>query len=117
MMSDVPGITTHVLDTSSGGPAVGVEVALEVRREGGWEPMSDGVTGADGRSGDLVPSGVELEVATYRIRFGSGSYFAASGVRSFYPEVDVQFEITEPAEHHHVPLLLSPFGYSTYRGT
>jgi len=116
MMGDVPGITTHVLDTASGGPAVGVALALEVLREGGWEPMNKGVTGADGRSGDLVPSGIALEAATYRIRFGSGAYFAASGVRCFYPEVEVMFEITEPGEHHHVPLLLSPFGYSTYRG-
>ncbi len=117
MMNGVPKITTHVLDTSSGGPAAGVAVALEVRREGEWEPVGEGVTGADGRSGELVPAGARVENAVYRIRFGSGAYFAASGVRSFYPEVDVQFEIVDPGEHHHVPLLLSPFGYSTYRGT
>jgi len=111
---DVAGISTHVLDTSVGDPAAGVPVALEVAYEGGWAPIGHGVTDPDGRLGDLA---TELTEGTYRIRFDTATYFAATGKRAFYPEVTVVFEVTEPERHHHVPLLLSPFGYSTYRGS
>lgn len=109
------GITTHVLDTSAGAPAGGIPVSLEIRRVDAWEPVGSGVTDDDGRLGDLLPEGVDE--GTYRIRFDTAAYFAARGVRGFYPEVAVVFDVTDAGAHHHVPLLLSPFAYSTYRGS
>lgn len=115
MIGRVAGITTHVLDTSAGVPAVGIPVSLEIRRVDDWEPVGSGVTDDDGRLGDLLPEGVDE--GTYRIRFDTAAYFAAREVRGFYPEVAVVFDVTDAGAHHHVPLLLSPFGYSTYRGS
>ena len=109
-------LTTHVLDTSTGRPARGVEVRLELQVPGGWRELGRAVTDDDGRArGLLEPGG--LKVAVYRLRFASGEYFAADGRACFYPEIAIEFAITRPDEHHHVPLLLSPFGYSTYRGS
>ena len=107
-------LTTHVLDTAHGSPAAGVEVTL---CDAAGNEITRGTTNADGRLSDpLLPEG-GLEAATYRMRFDTGAYFAASGTAGFYPYVEVVFTITAPAEHYHVPLLLSPFGYSTYRGS
>jgi len=112
------GITTHVLDTSAGGPAAGVAVKLEVRMaERGWVTLAERTTDADGRARDLVADGSRLDAGTYRLTFGTGAYFAAKGQSAFFPEASVMFEVRDPAQHHHVPLLLSPFGYSTYRGS
>jgi 5-hydroxyisourate hydrolase len=113
----VTSITTHVLDTSAGRPAAGVRVSLQVRREDGWEGVGSGATDGDGRLRDLLPDGVVVGAGTYRLTFDTGAYFAGRSVRGFYPEVTVVFDVTEPGEHHHVPLLLSPFGYTTYRGS
>lgn len=104
-------LSTHVLDTSLGRPAGGVAVALSGGEDAG--PIAEGVTDADGRVGEL---GGQLEPGTYRLRFDSGGYFSAHGIDGFYPEVLVTFTISG-AGHVHVPLLLSPFGYSTYRGS
>lgn len=109
------GITTHVLDTSRGRPAEGVAVRLERGGEAGWAPAGAGRTGADGRCGSLLDG--PLEAGHYRLVFDTGAYFESTGVRGFYPEVCVHFEVRSPDEHHHVPLLLNPFGYSTYRGS
>lgn len=110
-------ITTHVLDTARGCPAAGLPITLSQQAGDGWADKASGVTNADGRLSDpLLPEG-GLEAATYRMRFDTGAYFAASGTAGFYPYVEVVFTITAPAEHYHVPLLLSPFGYSTYRGS
>lgn len=109
-------ITTHVLDTSRGQPAAGVPVVLEIQAGGSWTELARGTTNADGRAPDLLPGG-RLERAVYRLRFDTAAYFQACGVAGFYPAVSVVFEVREAAEHHHVPLLLSPFGYSTYRGS
>jgi 5-hydroxyisourate hydrolase len=117
MMGAVGGISTHVLDTAAGRPAAGVAVYLEREGPSGWELVNEGVTDGDGRLPGLLPDGVELVAGRYRISFDSGGYFASSGVRGFYPEVAIVFEVNEPGEHQHVPLLLSPFGYSTYRGS
>jgi 5-hydroxyisourate hydrolase len=103
-------LSTHVLDTSVGRPAGGVPVRLEAAGTTGWRPLADGRTDADGRI-----SGWELAGAgVHRLVFGTGEYL---GPDAFYPEVVVAFRVHDPAEHHHVPLLLSPFGYSTYRGS
>jgi 5-hydroxyisourate hydrolase len=106
-------VTTHVLDTALGQPAAGVAVRLE--RPGDTGPVAEGVTNADGRIGDLGPDG--LAPGLYRIVFGTGAYFARDRRRTFYPEVAVTFEVEDGTGHYHVPLVVSPFAYSTYRGS
>jgi 5-hydroxyisourate hydrolase len=111
------GISTHVLDTSIGRPAAGVPVTLERQdAAGNWKPAGSGATNADGRVPQLLGGGT-LVAGIYRITFDTAAYFRARGVEAFYPSVTVQFEIRDAAQHYHVPLLLSPFGYSTYRGS
>ncbi len=107
-------ITTHVLDLTTGNPATGVAVTLELENHGTWESRGRGVTDADGRVRDAF--GGLSGAGRFRLTFATGAYFAARGVTSFHPEVVVVFEARE-LKHHHVPLLLSPFGYSTYRGS
>jgi 5-hydroxyisourate hydrolase len=111
-------ITTHVLDTALGRPAAGVAVTLERVPDGG-EPivLGHGSTDEDGRLRDLAPHGVALHSGTYRLRFDTGGYFRDQELDGFYPEVVVSFAVHDGSEHFHVPLLLSPFGYSTYRGS
>jgi 5-hydroxyisourate hydrolase len=111
------GITTHVLDTSLGRPASGVSVRLERREGSAWAELARGATDADGRCKNLLPDGTGLQPSVYRLSFDTAEYFGRRGLPTFYPEVVVVFEVREPAQHHHVPLLLSPFGYSTYRGS
>ncbi len=108
-------ITTHVLDTALGKPAAGVLVTLEIREGADWLPIGTGATDADGRLQTLTPAAPAAGV--YRISFDTGAYFARSGTATFYPEVRIVFEVSDPAVHFHVPLLLAPFGYSTYRGS
>ena len=110
-------ITTHVLDTTRGRPAQGVPIRLERRDDGGaYATVGAGQTDADGRLRTLMAAG-SLTVGVYRITFDTGAYFAALGTASFYPEVSIVFTIRSAGEHYHVPLLLNPFGYSTYRGS
>ena len=109
-------ITTHILDVSLGKPAAGVAVRLARAEGAGFTELARGITDADGRVTTLLPPG-SLTSGTYRLSFDVGPYFAASHRASFYPHVDVVFDVTQPDQHHHVPLLLSPFGYSTYRGS
>jgi 5-hydroxyisourate hydrolase len=108
------GITTHVLDTSTGRPVAGVAVGLEANRSGTWHPVASSITDADGRCRDLGPDDVDHGV--YRLTFATGEWFAARGFEAFHPEISVTFEVRD-ARHHHVPLLVAPFGYSTYRGS
>ena len=108
-------ITTHVLDTSRGAPAVGVPVVLECAVDSGWQLVGRGTTDADGRVRDLLAS--PPAVGRYRLSFDTEAYFNAVGEAGFYPEVSVTFVVERVEEHYHVPLLLSPFGYSTYRGS
>ncbi len=109
-------ITTHVLDTARGEPASGIFVHLETRDGDSWRELSAGRTDGDGRVRDLVGDG-RLEPGTFRLRFATAEYFEARGIESFHPEVAVVFRIADPDDHYHVPLLLSPFGYTTYRGS
>jgi len=104
------GVTTHVLDTARGRPACGVPVRLEAP-DGS---VAEAVTDDDGRVTDLGPATTQR--GTYRLVLDTATYFAETGQQGFYPEVVIVFEVTEPG-HHHVPLLLSPFAYSTYRGS
>jgi len=106
-----------VLDTSRGRPASGVPVLLEFQGEEGWREIARTETDADGRARQLLPPGSALTAGTWRLTFGVGKYFETSGVESFYPEASIVFVIRDTEQHYHVPLLLSPFGYSTYRGS
>ena len=114
-------ITTHVLDTSIGRPAAGLRVVLEKGGQSSeWQVMGHGETDADGRLRTLTPEGAATDAGVYRLVVDTRRYFEAHGLRAFYPTVIVTFDVRgsgEAAEHYHVPLLLSPFGYSTYRGS
>lgn len=110
-------ITTHVLDTARGRPAAGVPVTLEVEAAGGWILLGKGTTNADGRLSDLMPDETAIAAGVYRLIFDTSTYFTGNNVEAFYPAVSVIFKIENPDQHYHVPLLLSPFGYSTYRGS
>jgi 5-hydroxyisourate hydrolase len=113
-------ITTHILDTSIGRPATGVTVSLERKSSTGetegWESIGEGVTDSDGRVADLMSS-EKLVEGTYRIHFAIGAYFKEEGREAFYPEASIVFEVKNAQEHYHVPLLLNPYGFSTYRGS
>jgi 5-hydroxyisourate hydrolase len=114
----VSAITTHVLDTSRGHPASGVVVKLELEGAArSWRQIAKGATDTDGRASNLLPDGFALQPGIYRLTFDTGSYFAAHEVQAFYREVVIIFTVSDPDQHYHVPLLLSPFGYSTYRGS
>lgn len=110
------GITTHVLDTARGRPAAGIVVALARRSGEGWIELARAATDATGRVANLVPTQGNAPAGTYRLRFEVEAYFIAQGAAAFYPYVEVVFQIRD-GDHHHVPLLLSPFGYTTYRGS
>jgi 5-hydroxyisourate hydrolase len=111
-------ISTHILDTSRGRPAAGVNISLERLNAGeGWSPLSQAVTDADGRVKQFALAQPELDPGTYRLVFAVEKYFSDLNEPTFYPEVSVTFLIAAGTEHYHVPLLISPFGYSTYRGS
>lgn len=111
-------LSTHVLDTQWGRPAAGVPITLEAQEgTSGWRELAKGTTNADGRVRDFLPEGTNLEPGIYRMTFHTAEYFRAHSVKGFYPYVSVVFEIHSAGEHYHVPLLLSPFGFSTYRGS
>jgi 5-hydroxyisourate hydrolase len=110
----VSHVTTHILDTGAGRPAAGVAVVLYQNDGGSWQKLAASTTDADGRAKDLGPE--QLDPGQYKLNFATGSYYAGLGTATFFPEVDLVFEVTGP-EHYHVPLLLSPFAYSTYRGS
>lgn len=111
-------ITTHVLDLSSGRPAAGVEIHLEKLADSGeWSRLGQGATDVDGRLRTLLPQNAPLAAGTYRLVFSTGEYFARLNVPTLYPHVTVAFNASQSETHYHVPLLLSPYGYSTYRGS
>jgi 5-hydroxyisourate hydrolase len=109
-------ITTHVLDIAAGRPGRAIAIELERADADTWHRVGAGVTDDDGRLRTLTPSG-SVAAGVYRIRFHTGAYFAAQGQGGFFPVVEIQFTVSDGAQHYHVPLLLSPFGYSTYRGS
>lgn len=115
----MPGspITTHVLDVARGKPAAGISVMLEVQENDQWRELATGRTDADGRVANLLPAGTTLPAGVYRLTFDTSSYQSSQNTEGFYPYVPVIFEVKDGAQHYHVPLLLSPFGYSTYRGS
>jgi 5-hydroxyisourate hydrolase len=110
-------ITTHILDTSLGRPAAGVPVVLHTKTpKSDWKELGRGATDNDGRLRTLMGDAPLVE-GIYRLTFDTASYFASRKISAFYPKVIVEFEVHDAAAHYHVPLLLSPFGYSTYRGS
>lgn len=111
-------ITTHILDLSRGRPAPDVLVALEMQESTGeWKELGSDRTDEDGRAAHLLPEGAEPAAGIYRLRFRTGPYFRTLDVEAFYPFVEIAFRLSRPGEHYHVPLLLGPFGYTTYRGS
>ena len=110
-------ITTHILDISTGVPARGVAVTLERQTETNWEIVGKGATDDDGRLRDLLAPDTDFSAGNYRLTFDTGAYFQTQQIEGFYPQVTIAFTVRDAAQHYHVPLLLSPFGYSTYRGS
>ena len=109
-------LTTHVLDTSTGKPAEALTIRLQERNRNNWQTIAQGVTNADGRVTELLPPERVLSAGEYKLVFETASYFKTNRITSFYPLVEVQFSVRDD-QHYHVPLLLNPFGYSTYRGS
>lgn len=110
------GLSTHVLDTATGRPASGVPLVLFRQTDGAWAEIGRGDTDADGRCKTLLGE-MSLASGMYRLRFGIAAYFARSGLTPLYPYVDVVFNVTDPAQHYHIPLLVTANGYTTYRGS
>lgn len=109
-------LTTHVLDTSCGKPAEGIQITLFEQTEKGWQKIAEGITNDDGRIAGLLKADHILKLGAYKIVFQTEAYFKKQKITGFYPYVPIIFEITD-ASHYHVPLLLNPYGYSTYRGS
>ena len=110
-------ITTHILDTAIGKPARAVPVILEIEKDGSFIRLGDGMTDNDGRVKNLLSDNHNLETGIYRISFAIAKYYEDLNQKTFYPEASIIFNVEEVGEHYHVPLLLSGFGYSTYRGS
>ena len=109
-------LTTHILDTTKGKPALGVTITLYQQEGNDWKQIAQGATNADGRIPDLLKKDVQLEFGIYKMKFETAEYFGLQSIQTFYPFVEIVFSITTN-EHYHVPLLLNPYGYSTYRGS
>lgn len=109
-------ITTHVLDTAAGKPGNGISIMLQQLHTHGYGTIAQGVTNNDGRIADLLPPDKNLQLGIYKLVFETGIYYSAKSIKTFYPLVEIQFMISDDS-HYHIPLLISPFGYSTYRGS
>ncbi|MAM58722.1 MAG: hydroxyisourate hydrolase [Salinicola sp.] len=110
-------ISVHVLNTQTGKPSAGVAVKLEHRADGRWETIANGTTSEDGRISALYPESETFEAGVYRAVFETGDWYRARGSATFFPEITVPFEVVDTQQHYHIPLLLSPYAYSTYRGS
>ncbi len=117
-MSKRSPITTHILDTSIGKPVENMKVKLEFEaKKGKWENLSEETTNGDGRIENLLKPGFTVKSGSYRLTFSTLEYFSGNKSKFFYPEITIVFQISDTKAHYHVPLLLSPYGYSTYRGS
>ena len=114
----MPRVSTHVLDLVYGRPAGNLSVVLELRdRSGAWSELARGETDETGRLADLGGEDGEIVAGTYRLGFDSGSYYDHKGIESLHPVIQVVFEVRDTPQDYHLPLLLSPHGYTTYRGS
>ncbi len=109
-------LSVHILDLQTGQPTADVGVDLEQRTASGWRPLASGVTDTNGRIRALFPEGQSLVSGEYRVVFRTGEHYAKVRQPTFFPEIPVPFKVESAAQHYHIPLLLSPYGYSTYRG-
>ncbi|GGZ01451.1 hydroxyisourate hydrolase [Pseudoduganella plicata] len=109
-------LSVHVLDLQTGEPTAGIAVTLEQRAGNDWRRLATGTTDNEGRVRELFPAGKLLTKGEYRIVFNTGDHYNGIGKPGFFPRVPVEFNVDDTTRHYHVPLLLSPFGYSTYRG-
>ncbi|MAB23821.1 hydroxyisourate hydrolase [Pseudomonas neustonica] len=109
-------LSVHVLNLEDGLPSSDVHVTLERLQGQSWQPLSEGVTNEQGRITELFPQGQTLQDGTYKVTFKTGDWFAQHEAKTFFPEVPVIFAVDASVEHYHIPLLLSPYGFSTYRG-
>lgn len=112
----VSQITTHVLDTAVGLPGKDIVIKMQSQQNGIWQTIAQGITNSDGRIPDLLPQERILKPDTYKMVFDTGSYYKQQNIKTFYPMVEIMFNTFDDA-HYHVPLLVNPFGYSTYRGS
>jgi 5-hydroxyisourate hydrolase len=110
-------LSTHILNTATGKPAADVTVVCEAQRNNGFKELSRGTTNADGRLNTFFPAGHSCVPGLYRLTFETAEYFARQNQPTLYPRVQIIFEVKTDEEHYHIPLLIAPFGYSTYRGT
>ncbi|AMB81520.1 MULTISPECIES: hydroxyisourate hydrolase [Pseudomonas] len=110
-------LSVHVLNLENGLPSPGVNVTLEKHVGQNWQPLAQGVTNEQGRIGELFPEKQAMEAGQYRVVFKTGEYFKKAGRDTFFPEIPVIFEVKNADQHYHIPLLLSPYGFSTYRGS
>ncbi|MGO2451389.1 hydroxyisourate hydrolase [Pseudomonas taetrolens] len=110
-------LSVHVLNLENGLPSPGVNVTLEKHVGLDWQPLAQGVTNEQGRIGELFPARQTFEAGQYRVVFKTGEYFKSAGRETFFPEIPVIFEVKNAGQHYHIPLLLSPYGFSTYRGS
>ena len=110
-------ITTHVLDTTRGLPAPNLAIELFVKEKDGWNKLAAGKTNSDGRIANLLADDIKLDAGVYRMNFNTSKYFESNNEVGFYPYVDIVFELDSNGQHYHIPLLLTAFGYSTYRGS
>ena len=110
-------LSVHVLNLENGLPSPGVNVTLEKHLGKDWQPLAQGVTNEQGRIGELFPAKQAFEAGEYRVVFKTGEYFKKAGHETFFPEIPVIFEVKNADQHYHIPLLLSPYGFSTYRGS
>ncbi len=110
-------ITTHVLDLTHGLPAPGVRIELEQKQGSQWTVLASGITDKDGRLHNLLPHDAALHAGTYRLRFHTGNYFSRSGITALHPYIEIMFDVRDADAHYHIPLLVTPYAYSTYRGS
>ncbi|WDE01359.1 hydroxyisourate hydrolase [Thalassomonas actiniarum] len=110
-------ITTHVLDTTRGKPGAEIPITLYQQTADGWQQLASGVTNDDGRIAGLLADERILDAGIYRMHFDTNAYFERMGDKGFYPYVDIVFELSAGGDHYHIPLLLTAYGYSTYRGS
>ncbi len=110
------GLSTHILDTAKGRPATGVKLALWQLKAGQWIEIGTGITDADGRCKTLLGD-TPLQTGEYSIRFETGAYYESQGLEGLYPHIAIVFTVRNPTQHHHIPLLLTANGYTTYRGS